>query len=115
MTYFLSEERRRKLIGDLTALGMPKDMAAKFASEPDNIGVIDVKLAAHANQAAGYRNRLSAGDRSVTNFLLANVICIIFYMEEAVNRNLEETDLPISYAAFTHHNTSWANENRNLQ
>ena len=98
MNYFLNKERQRNLIQSLVELSMPEFMARQFASFKDNIEAIDVKLAACANQASHYAERLETLDPSneddaneggiLCRFIKADIAIIEAYKDEAKSRGV---------------------------
>lgn len=95
MTTFLPEDIRDRLIDALTELGMPQQMAEEFASWPDDADTMDLNLTAMINRAAGYRDQITAGDKSVTKYLLADVFCLMSYMGRAEERGWNKLQLPM--------------------
>lgn len=107
MTTFLPEDIRDRLIDALTELGMPQEMAEEFAGWPDEAEILDVHLTAMVNQAAGYRDQITAGNKSVTKYLLADVFCLMSYMSQAEQRGWNELQLPMMNEACDTHNYRW--------
>jgi hypothetical protein len=95
--YFLSAGRRVTMIAALKQLGMPGKMATKFASLPDNIISVDIRLAAHCRQAIMYKNNPERHGEITPTFLMAVTIIITAIIAEARERGIAEKDMPISY------------------
>lgn len=107
MTTFLSDEAREHLVEGLTELGMPQDMAEEFAGWPDDADVIDVNLTALIHRAADYRDRMTAGDKSVTKYLIADIIMLVSYMSRVEERGWDVLQLPKMNEAMNGHNQRW--------
>lgn len=107
MTTFLPEDIRDRLIDALTELGMPQEMAEKFASWPDDADTMDLNLTALVNQTADYKDQIDHGDSSVKKYLIANVILLISYMSRAEERGWDGLQLPMMNEACNTHNLRW--------
>jgi len=107
MGTFLNDEAREHLIEQLTSLGMPQEMAEKFASWPDNADELDARLTALINQTAKYKDQIDGGDKPNAKFIIAAAIMLISYMDRASERGWNELQLPMMNEAMKGHNQRW--------
>lgn len=108
MGTFLNALDRNKLVDALTELGMPQDMAEEFASWPDDADQMDINMTATVNQVADYKEKLDAGDKSVTKRMVAGVVMLISYMQRIEERGWNQLQLPRMNEAMNSHNQRWA-------
>lgn len=110
MTTFLNALDRNKLVDALTTLGMPQEMAEKFASWPDDADRLDLQLTALVNQCADHRDTVDGGDKSRTKFLVADMIILISYMARVEQRGWNTAQLPMMNEAMKRHNQRWGSQ-----
>ena len=97
MTYFLKDQRRRRLIDALVCLTMPAQQATQLASLPDDLHVVDWSMASCSMSAIDRAEQIIQIGRvtdidinrlhTLSCFLAADLIVMEAYRNEAIERN----------------------------
>jgi hypothetical protein len=107
MNYFLNDERRAKLIEDLTALNMPSELVMRLASYQDGVASIDSRMSALTKTWAGHADSLVQGGREDYSFMFVDGLAVTLkaYRAECDARGLDARHFPLWVKA-----SQWADE-----